>query len=335
MMHELSPATYALRQGVLPSWVASIFVHLGLFVLLALTVQPGPRETAEETGRSTGIVLVCTSAEVELYELQDESGAVPAVEPALSVEIMPTLPNEVVIADVLGAAPWEPATRAVQATSRGRPKPAPLTPGSGGRRGSLSRGGEANVTVFGVQGSGTKFIYLFDRSSSMEGTPLAAAKRQLLKSLSSLQSMHQFRVMFFNTRTQAMEIAGGGGRIAFATDRNKQLAANFLSRITADGGTDRLSALHEAISLAPDVIFFLTDADDPMTPTELAEIHQANRQAQTAICTIEFGRRQSPSPDNFLVRLAGDSGGQYGYVNTTALRAQGAETWSVGERELQ
>ena len=97
----------------------------------------------------------------------------------------------------------------------------------------------------------------------MEGPPLAAAKRQLIESLRSLESVHQFHIIFFNTRTQSFDITGGGRRIAFATDRNKQLAANFVGGITADGGTDRLVALHEAIAFAPDVIFFLTDADDP------------------------------------------------------------------------
>ena len=75
---------------------------------------------------------------------------------------------------------------------------------------------------------------------------------------------------------------GTNGKVAFATDRNKRLAANFVGGITADGGTDRMAALREAINFAPDVIFFLTDADDPMPPSELAEIAKANR----AICWV-------------------------------------------------
>jgi len=189
----------------------------------------------------------------------------------------------------------------------------------GGRRGSPSGGGKARVSVFGIEGIGNKFVYLFDRSSSMEGPPLAAAKRQLIESLRSLESVHQFHIIFFNTRTQAFDITGGGRRIAFATDRNKQLAANFVGGIVADGGTDRLIALREAIAFAPDVIFFLTDADDPMPASELADIARANRRARAAICVIEFGRRQAPSPENFLSELARESGGKYGYVNTTRL----------------
>jgi len=90
--------------------------------------------------------------------------------------------------------------------------------------------------------------------------------------------------------------------------------------MTANGGTDRLVALREAINFAPDVIFFLTDADDPMSPSELAEIARANRKAQATICVIEFGKKPEPTPNNFLARLAHDTGGQYGYVDTTKLR---------------
>jgi uncharacterized protein with von Willebrand factor type A (vWA) domain len=203
--------------------------------------------------------------------------------------------------------------------SQGQSNAANSTQGGGGMRGAPGSNGYAKVSVFGVQGEGNKFVYLFDRSSSMEGTPLAAAKRQLLDSLAALESVHQFHVIFFNTKTQAFDLTGGGNRVAFATDRNKQLAAKFVGGIMADGGTDRLTALKQALRFAPDVIFFLTDADDPMSPAELAEIAQDNNRAQSAICVIEFGRRQSPSPENFLSQLARQSGGQYGYVNTATL----------------
>ena len=116
------------------------------------------------------------------------------------------------------------------------------------------------------------------------------------------------------------EAAGNGHRVAFASDRNKQLAANFVGGITADGGTDRMVALREAIAMSPNVIFFLSDADDPMSASELAEITRLNRRAQAAICVIEFGRKPAPTANNFLMQLATESGGQYGYVDTATLK---------------
>jgi hypothetical protein len=295
--------------------VFSFFIHFGAIIALGLAIQPGPRGAAEEPGRSAGIVLKRTSAEGDLYE-GEEDIAQEAPEQAPPMDLLSALPTEAVRTDFGAEAPEAPGPG--PAAGSGQLDAGRLT-GGGGQRGSPSGGGDVSVSVFGVQGKGTKFVYLFDRSSSMEGAPLAAAKRQLVESLASLESIHQFHIIFFNTKTQSFDITGGGRRIAFATDRNKQLAENFVGGITADGGTDRLTALQHAIRFAPDVIFFLTDADDPMTPSELAEIDEANRRAGAAICVIEFGRRQSPSPGNFLMSLAQQSGGQYGYVNTMSL----------------
>jgi hypothetical protein len=177
----------------------------------------------------------------------------------------------------------------------------------------------AQVRVFGVEGQGNKFVYAFDRSSSMEGGPLRAAKRELIESLDSLKSIHQFHIIFFNHRLRAFDITGGGRRIAFATERNKQQAANFVDGIVADGGTDRFAALKAALGFAPDVVFFLSDADDPMPESELYDINRDAERAGAAICVIEFGRGPAPAGDNFLQQLARNSGGQYGYINASAL----------------
>jgi hypothetical protein len=63
-----------------------------------------------------------------------------------------------------------------------------------------------------------------------------------------------------------------------------------------------------------------------MSKYDLADVAQWNRRAQTAICVIEFGRKAVPEKDNFLMQLARESGGKYGYVDTTTLaRPRAAE----------
>jgi hypothetical protein len=195
--------------------------------------------------------------------------------------------------------------------------------GAGGGWPRLS-GGKARVQIFGVEGTGTRFVYLFDRSVSMEGTPLAAAKRQLIGSLDSLDSIHQFQIIFFNHRLSILDSTDHKQqRIAYATDRNKALAEAFIGTISADGGTDRYAAIRQAIRLRPDAIFFLTDADDPMPAAEIAEVLFDNRRVGAAIHTIEFGRGVEQGRYNFLVQLAERTGGQYGYVNTRLLLPAG------------
>jgi Ca-activated chloride channel family protein len=153
----------------------------------------------------------------------------------------------------------------------------------------------------------------------MKGPPLAAAKRQLLESLKALDDIHQFHIIFFNHRLLSFDITGGARRIAFATDRNKQLAARFVGGVKADGGTARFDALKQALAFRPDVIFFLSDADDPMTAKEMVEIAELNERVGARICVIEFGRSDTAPKKNFLTELASQSGGQYGYVNAAKL----------------
>jgi hypothetical protein len=303
----------------LPAWVFSLLFHASMIAMLGLAVAESPRGAAEEPGRSAGIVLKHTAAEGDLYEGEEDlADNAAAAQPAQPTDILAALPSETPATDVGRDLPKLPTPGPGAATGGGAPSAGQLTTG-GGKRGSPDGSGSAQVSVFGVAGSGNKFVYVFDHSSSMEGPPLAAAKRQLIESLGALESVHQFHIIFFNHRMQAFDITGGGRRIAFATDRNKQLAANFVGGISADGGTDRYIALKAALHFSPDVIFFLTDADDPMSASELDEISRATHRAGTSIAVIEFGRQSSPPRDNFLKVLARQSGGQYGYVNTTRL----------------
>jgi hypothetical protein len=327
MKHRVSPHLESGPERFWPAWLFSLVFHSSAIVVLGLLIQSSPRRP-DGPAHSMGIVLKTTSAdgdEVEGIDGEHDAPAAPVIQlqPAELLSVEPSEPPPVVIESQAPAPRLiqipTPTPRPTAMTGNGRPNPVQFNSGRGGGRGTPGAQGHARVSVFGVQGEGNKFVYLFDRSASMEGAPLAAAKRQLVESLVSLESVHQFHIVFFNTRTQSLDIAGGGRRIAFATDRNKQLAAKFVGGIVADGGTDRLTALKSAIALAPDVVFFLTDADDPMSPGELAEIARLNSRARSAICTIEFGRRRAPSPGNFLAELARQSGGQYGYINTATL----------------
>lgn len=324
MIQRDAPTFDSVPERLMPAWIFSALFHFTAIIVLGVAIQPSSHGAAEEPSRSAGIVLKTTSAEGDLFEGEEDltdTGEPASAGGDATQNLLSALPDEPAPTPPTETTPQEPTPGAGPSSAAGasQPNASTFTKG-GGRRGSPGGGSSsAQVTVFGVTGEGTKFVYLFDRSSSMEGAPLAAAKRQLLESLASLDGIHQFHIIFFNTKTLSFDISGGGRRIAFATDRNKHLASNFVGNITADGGTDRLTALKQAIHFAPDVIFFLTDADDPMSAGELADIARTNARAQSKICVIEFGRRQSPSPDNFLTELARQSGGQYGYINTATL----------------
>ena len=192
--------------------------------------------------------------------------------------------------------------------------------GSSGSR-NLRGSGYARTGVFGVESEGYKFVYVFDRSGSMGGhggAPLAAAKSQLIESLQKLGQTHQFQIMFYNDEPHVFNLAGSPGRLVFADDQNKTLAERFIGSITADGGTEHEDALIKALRMSPDVIFFLTDADEPrLSATQLTRINRANK--GTVINAIEFGYGPAFESDNFLIRLARQNHGRHVYVDISLL----------------
>lgn len=189
------------------------------------------------------------------------------------------------------------------------------------RGGTGYRGGYARTGVFGVQGEGHKFVYVFDRSGSMDGhggAPLAAAKQQLMASLDDLGDTHQFQIIFYNEHPRVFTPTGVPGRLVWGNDANKMSAKRFVQSITADGATEHEEALSLALRMAPDVIFFLTDADEPrLTADQMSRLERLNR--GSSINTIEFGYGPSLEPNNFLVQLARRNGGKHVYVDVARL----------------
>jgi hypothetical protein len=313
------------RARLVLAFAVSSAVHLGvLFVFVAPLLDRAPRGAVNTSTGSSGMMLRVANAgqnvgeSVVFTETSRPAMSLEPVEapPLLTAELIESPPKESARSTITLVQATVPKTDNTKRRPQGGSGKSTGLPGGTPNGGS----GYAKTSVFGVPGTGNKFVYVFDRSSSMEGAPLAAAKRQLIESLKSLESVHQFHIIFFNQRLTSLEIAGSRGRIPFATDRNKQLASNFVGGITADGGTNRVVALKQALTLQPDVIFFLTDADDPMSAGELADIARINERVGATISTIEFGRSGAPLERNFLKVLAEQSGGKYGFVDTAQLK---------------
>lgn len=309
------PEITGIDQRPLPSWGISLAFHAVLLVLLGLALQRVPQGAGDEPARTVGIVLRHVTDEREWFEGEDDQqqdGDQSATQLPSTEDLIDALPEDsgASAATVLRSLPISgPGGAEV-----GRVGDAgEMTRGGGGNpRGAP--GGKARVRVFGAEGVGSSFLYLFDRSASMEGAPLAAAQRELIGSLESLDSTHQFHILFFNHQVTAWDLTGGQRRVAYANERNKELAAQFVRGISAYSGTDRFAALNKALGFAPDVLFFLTDADAGMSTYEVDRITAKNG-GRTAITCIEFGRGPARGR-NFLVDLARRNGGQYVYVDT-------------------
>lgn len=341
---SVDPAASLPRMGSAPviPWLLSTAVHAGLLVTLALHwsddfsppanrslgaldvtfVSPTDRsehETAEP-------VTLADSSSGELYyddepPLPPVSVVQPSAAPAGSLASLLNEKPAVNLAGVLPSAvasaspPQSPPETSGASSAKG--------PDAPGRLSNRLRGGETSTSVFGALGEGRKFVYVFDRSGSMDGhggAPLRAAKSELVNSLKDLGQTHQFQIIFYNERPRVFNPTGAPGRLVFGNDQNKYLAQKFVGSITADGATRHEEALEAALKMSPDVIFFLTDADEPrLTEKQLARIAHLN--AGTVINAIEFGYGAQTGEINFLVKLARQNGGQHVYVDLSRLTA--------------
>lgn len=196
------------------------------------------------------------------------------------------------------------------------------SPTVGQEGGAVRSPGGVRTGIFGLETRGNRFVYVFDRSASMadpDGRPLAAAKRELLRSLDELGDVQQFHVIFYNDRHQVFTPEGSRGRLVFATDANRRAARRFVESVRPAGGTRHAEPLAAAFQLAPDAVFLLTDADagDDLEP---AEIERLVRLADGARCmVIQFGDGDRRSPG--LAEVAARCGGEYRVVSLEAAEA--------------
>jgi von Willebrand factor type A domain len=177
--------------------------------------------------------------------------------------------------------------------------------------------GYAHTKLFGLEAQGDKFVYVFDRSGSMGddgGKPLREAKKQLLASLNDLDESSQFYLIFYNDQPRLFDLGTSQGRLIFATASNKRQAEDFISNISAGGGTDHMAALTAALRLRPDVIFLLTDGEQKDDPSkdDLKRIDRING-AGTIINVIQFA--DTPRPASSLIELAHENRGQHVFVD--------------------
>jgi hypothetical protein len=320
-------------QPRLPAWLLSCVLHAALVFVLAIFVRDTARGVMPEADRSAGIVLTQTSGQRTSFYTEAEEQ--PASEPAASsaaasvsdasaaesalpsanqlpVEVGGMLPDRGSLAGIGAGTDW----------STMLPSAGQLTGGPGPSR-SIGRGN--NTYLFGIEGEGSLFVYVFDRSDSMngyEGRPLATAKAELISSIRLLASTQQFQVIFYNHDVTVFNPnPSQSPRLMFADESTKDLAERFIRGLPATGGTEHVAALRLAVQLAPDVIFFLTDAEDPrLTARQLEDLRRLNK--GSVIHTIEFGVGPLRDGDNFLMRLARQNDGQHTYVDITQMAAR-------------
>lgn len=337
-----SPVSDVERGSFWPSWLGSLLIH-GLVILLVLvTINSRPPAGGTVRGRSTDSVgIVFSSAESgggsdsaetsegseavdESVDPSDESrpedqaneAAVPAVTDRIGMTSSAPRSDKPAVTRIdFGPSTSEDSARSHSTNDGGHGG------GKGGKTGRGDGGGQL-VGFGGLKGNGRRFVYVIDRSESMRwpgDLPIRYALDEAKASVESLdpkQGAKKFQVVCYNHDARIFE----NGRLLDVTPANKRRAIAYLDTVTADGGTDPLTALEKAIRLAPDVIFFLTDADEEISPMVLTRIRELRIRGRVGqIHVMEFGRPTGRRLHSFR-KLADQNNGVYIFKDVTALR---------------
>lgn len=200
------------------------------------------------------------------------------------------------------------------------PTELPKPPGLGERQSSPPAGsrpengtGESgasrvSATFFQIPCRGQTILYVIDASSSMgPNGGLEAASRELLTSIRRLGPQVRFQVMAFNSHANFL-VPALPNWLAPSADVIDRVGLALLD-LQAEGRTDYRLALQKALSMRPDVLYFLTDAND-LPPRLVEEITRLNA-GRSAIHVIELTGRRDPPLDSDLQFLARENRGLF------------------------
>jgi hypothetical protein len=204
----------------------------------------------------------------------------------------------------------------------------PVKSGVTGQRPAASgkAGGVPGTAFMGTADPGSKVVFVIDASGSMtSNNSMQVAKASLVSSLQALDANQQFLIIFYDDKPTVLHLRDiQQPQLYAATEIHKTLARQKIAGIQPGTGTRHVPALEMALKLRPDVIFFLTDAQEPpIYEGELEQLKKLNTQ-KTRIHSIEFGVGQevpaSVNPRNFLRKLSAQNGGTYRYYDVTKFK---------------
>jgi Ca-activated chloride channel homolog len=152
-------------------------------------------------------------------------------------------------------------------------------------------------------------VLVLDRSGSMSGWKMVAARRAASRIVDTLTAADRFAVIAFDDRIEHPTRLPAPG-LHPATDRNRYAAIEFLSRMNARGGTELLAPLTEALGLLGDetrdrVVVLVTDGQVGNEDQILSRAGAAL--AGVRVHTVGIDRAVNAG---FLGRLAAVGGGR-------------------------
>lgn len=175
----------------------------------------------------------------------------------------------------------------------------------------------AEISFMDVTDYGHSVVFLVDVSASMaHKNRLEQAKRALLMSLRQLDETQRFQVLFSNETVSHLHLRQRAKEDTYAaTTVNVQLAVQEINSIQVSGATSHFGALQAAINLSPDVIYFVTDSDDPnLSRKELNRLRPRTSDGPRIHVAIFGGGSETSDKESSLQTLSRFSGGETRFI---------------------
>jgi VWFA-related protein len=148
-------------------------------------------------------------------------------------------------------------------------------------------------------------ILALDVSASVEGKRLAQLKDAARAFVDSLQPADAVTLLIFSEQIALAPSAGGGERAALA---------DFIAALPSGGGTAFNDAVFTALSLTwlsnqRSFILLLSDGMNTAGWLSRAKVLEIARESNAVVSIVTVGGDRPPAAQQFLVNLAGDTGG--------------------------
>jgi uncharacterized protein YegL len=187
-----------------------------------------------------------------------------------------------------------------------------ITTGPGGGL-SGSGGGGGGANFFGVETTGSRFIFIVDVSSSMIANGrLDRLKEELRKTLRGMNEASEFAIVLFSDYAAVL---GGSTRYSQATPQTLRRLEPQIDGIMTGASTEPLPAFELSFNRSnfprPDAIYFMTDGEFSDTVDEEIAQRLNISTPPVPIHAICFGNEDGQAN---MRQIAKDSGGTYTFV---------------------
>jgi ribosomal protein S27E len=178
----------------------------------------------------------------------------------------------------------------------------------------LGTGGRGFFGTGAEEETAHKIVYVVDRSGSITDS-IDYVKFELKRSIGELSEETEFHVIFFSS---GPPVEMPTRRLVPATERNKQLAFEFIDGIIPQGETDPSKALERAFAVGPELIYLLTDGEFDRAIIDL--VKRCNVGGKVTVQTIGFLYKTGEA---VLKEIAGGNNGEYKFVSEADLATLG------------